>query len=379
MTGGTREKLTVDDLNTLRKQVGEAAKYDRNGDVSKNMIAEANGHVYGVLRQTIDDIADKVGQQEILKETNRKIWLGLKIQPFLEAAEIKAGKKNMLQLRDYMAAGVAAAGNPLGTAVALGRLFQKGMESELGKSAQLIYAVKSAERKLDKAVNDSVRSFFLNVGKGAKASTLKLSTDAKEYDAYTKKVQEYASNPNAYLDHVSKRDIGLNQQLPTVVASAQGKGLQAMNFLNSKLPKPATSPGMIPRKYVPSTQQRAQFMRYAEIIEDPKKALQHFQSGTLSRENVEALQAVYPEFYKKLINTASEYMGLHGDKLPYSKKIQLGLLMGVPTDVSMQPQFIQSMQAGFATPNDNSMIQPGVTGASKLDKAGRYDYSAGDN
>lgn len=377
-----KERISVEDLNTLRKQIGAAAKYDKMGDPSKNIYAEINNKLYGVMRGIVDDVASKVGSGEELRELNRKIWLGIKLEPFMDKVALQAEKSNIFNMRDMIAGAAAGAGGPIGYAVAAGRAIQKISENKMVKSAQLIYGVKAAERKLDKAVNDSLRSFFLDAGRGVKASTLKLSTDAKEYDAYTSKVQEYANNPDAFLNHVNKRHIGVSRELPTVVASAEAKGLQAMQFLATKMPKQQTLAGMIPRKYIPSTQQRAKFMRYAEIVEDPKRALQHFQSGNLSREHVETLQAIYPELYKKMQSSVAEYTTLHGQKLPYGKKLQLGLLMGVPTDVSMTPEFVQRMQSGFAqTPDDGGLqpaVQPGVTGLSKLNNAGRLAGETGE-
>lgn len=365
------EPISIKELNDIRKMIGSKGKFD---SPTEAVAAQINRELYPAFRSVIDNVAEGVGQKDALKELNRKLFLGIKLEPFMQRASLNAEKSGIINFRDIVAGVAGAAGGPIGTTIAVIRGAQKVGENSLVKSAQLIYAVKAAERKLDKAVSDSVRSFFLNVGKGVKASTLRLSTDAKEYSAFTKKVEEYATNPDAYMNEASKRDVGLSQQLPTVVASAQSKGMNAMNFLNSKMPKETSVPGMIPRKYIPSTQQRAKFMRYAEIVEDPKKALAHFQTGTLSKEHVETLQAVYPEMYKKLASTAAEYVALHGQKLNYSKKIQLGLLLNIPTDSSLNPSFIRSMQTGFV--QSESMVAPGVTGSSKLNKADKFNYDA---
>jgi hypothetical protein len=122
---------------------------------------------------------------------------------------------------------------------------------------------------------------------------------------------------------------------------------------------------------MPTTQQRAKFMRYAETVENPMKALEHFEKGTLSRENVEALKVVYPEIYKKLVASTSNFLAKHGSKLSYNKKVQLGLLLDMPADSTMTPQFILSMQKNYMVPEQQ---ETSVTGLGNVEKSGRMNY-----
>ena len=368
-------KVPVTELQTTRQSFDKASKWDRNApDAIKPGIYR---ELRSVLRSEIDNVAtnagDDIGKQ--LKMLNRDYHVGSLIQPHLEKEVVANSNKSFLNLRDLITLGVGHTSG-FGAVASAYVTGKKMLQSQLGQNAQLIYAVKAAERNVDKAMNDSVRNFFLGAGKGAKAATLKLSTDAKEYDAYTAKIEKYANNPDEYLKHINNRNVAASQQMPMLTASAESKGLLAMQFLSSKIPKSRNMPGLIPRPYMPSTQERAKFMRYAEIVENPKKALEHLQKGTLTRENVDALKAVYPEFYKQLSGKTAEYLSKHGSKLPYNKKLQIGTLLGIPVDSSMNPKFIQSMQSGFATSPEQSMVQPGITGASKLNKAGRINGSS---
>lgn len=369
-------KVTVPELQTTRQFMDRASKWDKNAPsaVKPGIYRELRG----VLRGSIDDVAEKAGGDvaQKLKSLNRDYHVGASIQPHIEREVIANSNKSFLNLRDLLTLGVGnmSGVGTLANAYVAGK---KMLQSQLGQNAQLIYAVKAAERKTDKAINDSLRSFFLNVGKGVKASTLKLSTDAKEYDSYTKQVEKFANNPDEYLKHVNNRNVAASQQMPMLTAATEAKGLLAMQFLASKMPKSKNAPGLIPRPYMPSTQERAKFMRYAEIVENPRKAFEHLQNGTLTKENVEALKAVYPEMYKTMAGKAAEYLSKYGTQLPYNKKLQVGILLGIPVDSSMNPKFIKNMQAGFVPSANSSMIQPGITGASKLNKAGRYNGDSG--
>jgi hypothetical protein len=58
-------------------------------------------------------------------------------------------------------------------------------------------------------------------------------------------------------------------------------------------------------------------------------------------------------------------------KLPkYSKRIELGILLGIPTDPTMTPEVMQAVQAQYgATPTDERMGQVQPMGAGKPQKA----------
>lgn len=361
------EPISVAELNEIRKTIGAAGKFDSSTEAIATQI---NRELYPAFRKTIDEVAGKVSQGEALKELNRKLYTGIKLQPFLERESLKAEKSGIMNFRDIVA-GAAAGHGIVGNLIALGRGAQKLAENSYVKSAQLIYAVKSAERGADKAINDGLRDFFLNTGRAVKGSTLKLSTDAKEYNDYTQKIEQFANNPDSYLENMSKKHVGMSKALPTVTAAAEATGLRGMQFLASKMPRQVTVPGIIPKKYTPTTQERAKFMRYAEVVQDPKTALRNFQKGTLSKENVEALKVVYPEFYKRMSDKTMQFISLHGEKLPYNKKVQLGTMLNLPVDSSLQPENIRRLQSGFAAQGGDQSINMGVTGLGKLNKSGR--------
>jgi len=370
-------KIPVEELQLTRQVLDKGAKFDRNAPVTAK--PEIYRELRKVLRESIDDVASKAEGDVAsrLKALNRDYHVGASILPSLEKEVYRNAKNSTLNLKDIainIAAGQITGDMGIAAIITGAR---KLSQSQAAKNAQLIYSLKMAQNGVDKAIGDAARNFFIGTGKGVKASTLKLSTSPAEYDAYTKKIDQFANNPDAYFEHVNKRHIALSSELPNVVAAAEAKGLAGMQFLAAKMPRQRSNPGLIGRKYEASSQEKAKFMRYAEVVENPKKALENLQKGTLSRENVEALKTVYPQFYKQLVSTTAEFIAKHGEKLPYNKKLQIGLLLDMPVDSSMDPQFIQTMQQGFVQPAD-SVIEPGVTGMKELDKAGRLAGETGE-
>jgi hypothetical protein len=70
----------------------------------------------------------------------------------------------------------------------------------------------------------------------------------------------------------------------------------------------------------------------------------------MTREDVEALRAVYPRVYQEVVKRVLADLGTVEKLPPYHERLSLGLLLGAPTDPSLEPDFIQSMQRGTQPP-----------------------------
>lgn len=101
----------------------------------------------------------------------------------------------------------------------------------------------------------------------------------------------------------------------------------------------------------PSDAQLATFMRRVDVVNDPTKAVDRMADGTVTVEEVEALKTVHPEIYASLQQTIVGAIMERGNKIPYTTRLQLGTLFGIPTDYSMTPEFIARMQSAY-TPQD---------------------------
>jgi hypothetical protein len=69
--------------------------------------------------------------------------------------------------------------------------------------------------------------------------------------------------------------------------------------------------------------------------------------GALSTEAVEVMQFVYPELYSEVQSQVFNQLEKTGDenKVEYPQRLQLGILMGMPTDMALLPQAIKGLQA----------------------------------
>jgi hypothetical protein len=119
---------------------------------------------------------------------------------------------------------------------------------------------------------------------------------------------------------------------------------RGMAFLQSKLPVNPYPIGMYPDADPPSKIEISQYADYAQAVMKPKVIIKQLESGDVNPRTVEAIQAVYPRMYEDLKRIVTTEM-TQIKKVPYSQRVQLGLLFGVPTVKAMQPDYLARMMA----------------------------------
>ena len=83
------------------------------------------------------------------------------------------------------------------------------------------------------------------------------------------------------------------------------------------------------------------------ILDDLKR-------GTLSRESVEAVKFVYPNLYEKIHSTVYDELSQKGreGKPEYKQRLQLNILMDIPTDSALVPEAIAEHQMFYKEAKD---------------------------
>ncbi len=157
---------------------------------------------------------------------------------------------------------------------------------------------------------------------------------------------------NDRIQHTVGHQVGAHA--PNVAGVVAHKLADSYSFLASKAPmlRGAIGASITPQferaRY--NEEEARKFGRYLDGVQRPLSILDDLKHGTISREKVEAVRATSPRLYdqirEEVINQASEL----GDKLPYDKKLQLGILFQAPTDETLTPGFIQLMQQTTAPP-----------------------------
>ncbi len=311
---------------------------------------------------------------------------------------LKSG--NFVGFRDLLFGSIGMeAGHPiLGTTAAIASKF---INSDLKRKMVILSQVEKGAQNAAAKTAAAMEHFFEKASKPAKilssgalirsqlsrepGSDEKPKNKQAAYKNVLKNVATLSADPVKMQDRMAKSTHVLAYAAPQTAAAMGQTMLRATQFLARKIPKDARDShfNQFESEYEPSSVEMSKFERYLQVIDNPLSALQDLKSGALTRDHVEALKAVYPNLYNEM-RLAALKQAQTTDKLTYSKKIQLGILLDIPTDASLSPQFILQMQQNFVPPEQRQdqmqangvapsqpAVKPTQSGAAKIDKASR--------
>lgn len=395
---GTAAETSLKELDTLRKQY-QGIKY-KGGGASESFRAEVAQTLRGELRDIVDESATKVASNSLdpsvqklatdLKSANKDYWTASLLEKPLSK---KLNTKGLMSLQDIVegsVVGAATGSGPLGAATSLARRLGK---SDLRRRAVILADLKGQSMAVEKAVKEAVTNFVSKTKRPLRALSLKTLVNsgfAVDYDNghmpankkeafknVASNLEQLNNDQDTLLTRLAKSTARVSIAAPNIAQETQNTLLRSVNFLQSKIPHAPSSTTMFPKPYEPSSMELAKFERYMQAVEHPLSVLEDLQKGTLTREHVEALQAVYPAIYSNLRQEILDAATGPDADMSYNKKLQLGILFNVPTDASMEPQNIAGLQANFMPQNDPKLaestgaIKPSSTSVSSMKMSGR--------
>lgn len=155
------------------------------------------------------------------------------------------------------------------------------------------------------------------------------------------------------------------------------KQMQTYSYLYGTAPKdPLAEYQMNPTasKYSPSDGEIASWELRVRAASSPLSILDDLKKGDVTPEAAETVRTLYPKLYGRLQSSIMEQVGSTKKPMRYEDRVQLGILFDVPTDPSLQPQFLQSLQERFTQgdgPTDQGTSQTArASGAAKMDVSG---------
>lgn len=350
-------------LNDFRKRIGD--DLELRGTEKNTAAAKAASSMYGPIREVMDELAlvvnPEVGRR--LAEANKKLFIAKTIDNFLQAH-------------------AKSAPNILNTST-LGYVTHVARESV--RNVTVKYDLANKVLNYAKRIDDGIADSLQNAGRtrtkvDVPALRTLLTTELATSNAQKPKNKQEAfanissnlaelQNPETLVDVLATKTARVSNADPAVGQQLQQKLATNIAFLQSKLPKSSVRSGVFQRPYVPSSMELAKFERYLQVIEQPESVLGEIKRGTLTREHVEALQVAYPELYKRIQFAVMDKIATNELQLPYAKKIQLGILLGVPADSSLQSENLLQLQQSIAA--EFEQPQPRPAGIDRLDIAGR--------
>jgi len=400
------------DLHKMRRKLDETIKFNAESAADKvraDALRKVRDIVNDELTTKAQSALDKVGGDAALewKLVNQKYQAAQWLEKTAETGAMRDAKNRVFGLSEQLTAnrfadvGKTAAGGigaaigsvfgPGGAAVgagvgglvggAAGSLFGSRTASlirrygdqevaRIAREATTDGLLRATVNRVDDRLGTSVKKFFSGAAEGAPGiatkapKTLPLAAVAVEAgrvgarataardEEYKQKRQQYADLAASPMRLAAATD-AVRQVRPDVATSLDKKLAEIVKYVNDKAPPgfagaTAFQPRGIDR--VPPADAR-QFLKVAKAAENPLSVLDDLEAGRLSTASVQTVRDLYPDLYaemqQKVMDKVADNVAA-GTPLPYQKRLQLGVLLDVPTDASLTPQFLAASQASYA-------------------------------
>lgn len=326
--------------------------------------------INNILNKKIEKSALDAGGQSLLDELqdfNKQITNKLLMKKGLPEKAIKDATTETINMKDALYGAISAnLGNITGPAVVAG---SKVINSDMYRRFVVLKNIEKQNQVIQRQTKSAISNFFskpstktaaknLAVRTSLLTSKLGQSEDGKKpknpeiaYENARQNIEKLVSNPKQLQETLARNTETLASVAPDTAFQTQQASVRMLHFLNSKLydrrsvisPLDILNPG---KKYPPPKSEIAKFERYLQAVENPMSVLDNLNNGTLTREEVEAVQVVYPDIYSRMVSEASDYIAKTPD-LSYQKKIKLGTLMNINAHHSLMPQAFNMLQTNF--------------------------------
>lgn len=263
------------------------------------------------------------------------------------------------------AAGALAGGLPGAAAAAvmwaLGRPQASMMRlaTQAGRVASKVYAgidaivQRATGRTARRIVNMSAQSVLAEV----RFSSDKEDTSVPVPVRRLRELQHLAANPG-------QLDQYLDDQLAALRAHNLDVGFEVANSIRQRLSLYIQKMPQLPPEdpftgfqEVPSDAELEDWSKYVAAGEDPTRLLAELQSGDLTPETVEAVQAVYPALFGEMQQKLAEAIPDLRQKLDYADRLNLSLMFDMPVEQTATDDMFFSMQEMYSVQEEEQAQQ----------------------
>jgi hypothetical protein len=277
---------------------------------------------------------------------------------------------------------------------------KKLLESDLRRRLVILGGLEKSQVRIATDIADNVKQFLTKGARPSKLASIAALTnsaiaqkreDGKKPQAPRNRVEAYRNAADNIQKLVVQSDELMNRSqkagavlahaAPLTAEAVTRKTIKAINFLAAKIPKrpyETLFPSGKQRDFTPSSMEIARFERYLQVVDSPMTVLQELKQGTLTREHVEALRTVYPDLYSRIQQQVlAQLQDAKEDEIPYSKRVQVSILLDIPGDDSLLGKNVAALQANFTRQEQDQSggpapaVQSSQSGVQNLEKSER--------
>jgi hypothetical protein len=263
-----------------------------------------------------------------------------------------------------------AAGGPATAAAGVAATRPDLVIRTLGAMDRVIGAV---TRRIDSSATGFVRESIERAGRtltqatrGARRAARTAAVPATEQAFFrtVDRLREINANPEQ-IDEALVAQGRVSQAAPAVTAAMSATATRAVQFLGSRIPPVTVQDNLLQpqaaRRLPVSSIEMNRFMRYARAIDNPLSLVEDLREGTITQEAAEAVRTVYPELFEQISQSVLTALSESDQEIAYQDRIRLGIMLQAPTDPTLEPSFVISVQQALATaeqPEDPAQAQP---------------------
>lgn len=274
-----------------------------------------------------------------------------------------------------------ATGNPIAGLGAM--LATNAVQANPAQVLKRLATVEKATQKFKTQMTKAVEGVSQSIVKGASGAairTIPYGDTKKEYKdktAFLSKMQA----PDQMTDQIGNiTGSAFTDVAPNVQMAVGTQYAKTISFLQSKVPQdPLAGKSLFYDKsgYQPPDSQISSFLRHVRAVEQPMTVLQSIKDGSVTKEEVDTLKAVYPGMYQRLQDSIMNAIIDHGEQIPYKRRLVLGTMFNVPTDPTLDPAFINKMQASAIPGQEQGRPQGSTDSQPRGSKLQLSDNSTG--
>lgn len=225
---------------------------------------------------------------------------------------------------------------------------------------------------------DAGGGFFSELLKDASLGSTRIGVagatkSRSEFDRRAEAIAALQANPAALSAKVGTMLGPVANASTKLVAAATNKAMGGLTFLADKMPPSRQDPFSLQPQFQAvsraSDSEVAKHARYLEALDNPTIVLTEARKGTLTRDHVDAVKANYPKLYDEMRDQVMRGLVDSKSELPYGRRIQLGILLDIPTDKTLSPEFLTAIQATYSSAEKAGAESPPPTLARPLNIA----------
>lgn len=321
-------------------------------DYQKSVIREASSKAGELnlknLFTKINNLEPEIAQKIFSPDQLRRISSAETVIKSFPKAFNPSGTSHMSAFRSFFE-------HPTGAVVANIRDFgiekfikMVGSDPEMNVAGRLAQATINGE----KAANSAIKNLF---NPTATIIPVKAIASDKNIEKLKDLVDQYNANPGQALDGGIK-----NNPIPEYNTAFGTMTASSIQYLNSIRPKTGR-PSPLDSEIVPTKAQNMDYNRALSIAEKPLSILNYIKNGTIGLKDIQTLQAIHPNLYRRLRDKMGAEMINHTSKdkaIPYKSRISMSIFMGEPLDSTMSGASILAAQPKPQQPQQQPMQVP---------------------